>query len=69
MVKELFIFAASVISLICLLVYLRRGDGRRLKQSVKESLSESLRSDIEAERELALGKKQKFEAAMKKASK
>lgn len=64
MMVELIVLVVLVILLACLVILNRRAEGKRLHQSTREAVSKELRSEIESERDEALERKRKFEAAL-----
>ncbi len=67
MTREVFSLVFLFLSLMGLLFYLRRREGRYLKKKTVETLSQSLREEIDKERQTNLEKKKKFEEALRKA--
>ena len=62
------IFIVMVVLSVVGLIWLRRREGKYLKKRTRESLSDSLRGEIEEERRLSEEKRKKFSEAMKQAS-
>ncbi len=67
MIQELLILIGLLIAAGLLLIGNRRREQRRLNARTRETLSSSLRQEIDAERAEAIDNRQKFEEAMKKA--
>ncbi len=67
MIQEIIIFTVLLIALATLLIYIRRQEARHLKKRGLEAMSPELRHEIEEERKMNSGKKEKFDEAMKKA--
>lgn len=66
--KESVVFFFLVAFLIGLLVYWRRWERRRMRQKTLDAMSPELRNEIEEERRINQEKKEKFEEAMRKAT-
>jgi fructose-1,6-bisphosphatase len=67
MTKEIVALTVLLITLVGLLVYFRRREGKYLRSKTREALSPTLKEEISKEREENQEKKQRFEEALKKA--
>lgn len=66
--REIVLFTLLLVALVGLMIYFRLTERRRLQKRTLETMSPSLREEIEKERQENLEKKQKFDEAMQKAS-
>ena len=67
--QEIVAFTLLLVGLFVLAVYFRRHDQKYLKKKTSETFSDSLREEIEKEREENKRKQSLFEEAMRKAQK
>ena len=67
MIYEVVALIVLLIALTTLLVATRRQEGKHLKKKGLEAMSPELRGEIEEERKTNLGKKERFEEALRKA--